>query len=121
MEGRPECPEARHTYAIYTCKLNDGRTCVLETGAASCPHYDEFLKELEAEDDGELVLEVGPSNFAGVFPNWRVDGRVSPHVALIWVRRTSVANVQWFRVLNFRLDWPPILWIGEFVIGGTGE
>lgn len=31
-----------------------------------------------------------------------------------WVAETEASNLVWVRALEFRLAWPPVLWVGQF-------
>lgn len=52
--NKPRCPEAvSYWEGLDTCNLND-KTCLLESGD-ECPYYNEYLEELQKEEDEEKI------------------------------------------------------------------
>lgn len=56
VKALPDCPDAntKQFYPYELCSLND-KMCVRESGY-DCPYYNEWLEELQKEEDEEKEL-----------------------------------------------------------------
>ena len=55
IEEKPKCPGSRRSWynGVALCHLND-KICLLETDD-TCEDYEDYLKELKEEEDGQKL------------------------------------------------------------------